>query len=59
MIKNIYNKLNNKYQHEYYCDWCFNEISEYGDILRNEKAIKLNIIDLCSQCNYLMKQGGK
>ena len=50
MIKNIYDKVNNKYQHEYYCDCCFNEISEYGEILRNERAIKLNIFDLCKRC---------
>ena len=37
MIKNIYDKVNNRYRHEYYCDCCFNEISEYGEILRNEK----------------------
>lgn len=55
MIKNIYDKVNNKYNHEYFCDCCFNEISEYGEILRNEKAIKLNIFDLCSKCYYLMK----
>lgn len=54
MIKSIYDKVNNRYQHEYYCDCCLNEISEYGEILRNEKAIKLNIFDLCSRCYYLM-----
>lgn len=56
MIKNIYDKVNNKYRHEYYCDLCFTEISEYGEILRNEKAIKLNKFDLCSICFYLVKK---
>ena len=55
MIKNIYNKKNNRYYHEYYCDCCFKEISEYEEIFRNEKAIKLNRFDLCVKCNYLMK----
>lgn len=59
MIKNIYDKVNNKYNHEYYCDLCFTEISEYGEILRNEKAIKLDIFDLCSKCNYLINKGEK
>ena len=54
MIKNIYDKVNNRYKHKYYCDLCFDEISEYGEILRNEKAIKLDIFDLCSKCYYLM-----
>ena len=61
MIKIIYDKVNNIYHHEYYCDLCrdlcFIEISEYGEILRNEKAIKLNIFNLCSKCNYLMNGG--
>ena len=49
MIKNIYDKVNNRYHHEYYCDYCFKEI-EYGEILRNEEAIKRNKFDLCSDC---------
>ena len=49
MIKNIYDKKNKYYQHEYYCDYCFKEI-EYGEILRNEEAIKRNKFDLCSDC---------
>lgn len=49
MIKNIYDKVNNYYKHEYYCDCCFEEIGS-GEILRNEKAIKKNIFDLCSKC---------
>lgn len=56
MIKNIYDKVNNKYHHKYYCDLCFKEISEYGEILRNETAIKLDIFDLCITCNYLIKK---
>ena len=55
MIKNIYDAKNNSYKHKYYCDNCFYEISEYGEILRNERAIKLDIFDLCSKCYYLMK----
>ena len=57
MIKIIYDKFNNRYHHVYYCDCCFNEIIEYGEILRNERAIKLNIFDLCSKCSYLMNGG--
>ena len=49
MIKNIYDKKNNYYQHEYFCDYCFKEIG-YGEILRNEEAIKRNKFDLCSAC---------
>ena len=41
MIKNIYDKVNNYYKHEYFCDCCFVEI-EYGEILRSEEAIKEN-----------------
>ena len=55
MIKNIYDKFNNTYKHKYYCDCCFDEISEYGEILRNKKAIKFDIFDLCSKCYHLMK----
>lgn len=55
MIKNIYDQVNNRYKHKYYCDSCFNEISEYGEILRNNNAIQLDIFDLCSKCHYLMK----
>ena len=54
MIKNIYDKVNNKYSHEYYCDICFKEISQYGEILRNEKAIKINKFDICITCNWLI-----
>ena len=49
MIKNIYDKVNNYYKHEYFCDCCFVEI-EYGEILRSEEAIKENKFDLCSTC---------
>ena len=57
MIKNIYDKINHTYKHKYYCDLCFDEISEYGEILRNENAIKLDIFDLCSKCYHLMNGG--
>ena len=59
MIKSIYDEKNRFYKHEYYCDICFTEISEYGEILRNEKAIKLNKFDLCSTCFYLLKKEGE
>ena len=51
MIKNIYDKENKQYHHEYYCDYCFKEI-EYGEILRNKEAIKRNKFDLCITCKY-------
>ena len=57
MVKNIYDKINRTYKHKYYCDLCFTQISEYGEILRNEKAIILDIFDLCSKCYYLMNGG--
>ena len=44
MSKNIYDKKN-----KYYCDGCFKTI-EYGEILRNEKAIKFDKFNLCSDC---------
>ena len=49
MIKNIYDKTNKYYKHKYYCDCCFKNI-EYGEILRNERAIKFDKFDLCSHC---------
>ena len=49
MIKNIYDKENKQYRHEYFCDYCFKEIGS-GEILRNEEAIKRNKFDLCSDC---------
>lgn len=49
MIKNIYDKVNNYYKHEYYCDSCFIQII-FGEILRHEEAIKRNLFDLCSNC---------
>ena len=49
MIKNIYDKNNKYYKHEYYCDNCFAEIGA-GEILRNEEASKRNKFDLCSDC---------
>ena len=47
MIKNIYDKDRKHYKHKYYCDMCFDEISEFGEICRNHRAIKF---DLCSTC---------
>ena len=49
MIKNIYDKDNKWYQHEYFCDSCFDEI-ENGEILRSEEGIKENQFDLCGTC---------
>ena len=51
MIKNIYDKVNNTYKHKYYCDCCKQEISQYGEILRNKKAITQDIFDICSMCD--------
>lgn len=50
MIKNIYDKVNKDYKHEYFCDNCFSKI-EYSEILRNDFAMKVNLFDLCSECN--------
>lgn len=49
MIKNIYDRKNKYYNHEYYCDHCFCELV-YGEILRHEFAIENNKFDLCSGC---------
>ena len=49
MIKNIYDKLNKYYKHEYFCDDCFKEIG-LGEIFKNEEAINRNKVDLCSDC---------
>ena len=58
MIKNIYDKTNKYYKHEYYCDNCFEQI-KYGEIFRNERAIKFNKFDLCSECHYLIYNEGE
>ena len=55
MIKNIYDKNRKHYKHKYYCDLCFDEISEFGEICRSNRAIKLDIFDLCNKCEYMMK----
>ena len=49
MIKNIYDKVNNYYKHEYYCDNCFIYIGS-GEIFRSELAIDENKFDLCCDC---------
>ena len=49
MIKNIYDKKNNRYHHEYYCDCCFDKIKN-GKIFRSEFAIDENKFDLCRVC---------
>lgn len=51
MIKNIYDKRNKHYIHEYYCDKCFSEI-RYGEIKRHDKAIEEKKFDLCSDCAF-------
>ena len=49
MIKNIYDKDNKQYRHEYYCDKCFAEIT-YARVYRNEGLMKSSKIDLCYEC---------
>ena len=49
MIKNIYDKKNKFYKHEYFCDCCVVQI-KYGEILRSEAAIKQDKFDLCCDC---------
>ena len=49
MIKNIYDKYNKHYRHEYFCDNCFAEIT-YGRVYRNEGLMKHSKIDLCYKC---------
>ena len=49
MIKNIYDKDNKQYRHEYFCDNCFTEIT-YGRVHRNEGLMKHRKIDLCYKC---------
>ena len=57
MIKNIYDKKIKFYKHKYYCDCCF-KIIEYGEIYRNEKAIKFDKFDLCCNCKNSWNEGG-
>ena len=49
MIKNIYDKSNKQYRHEYFCDKCFAEIT-YVRVYRNEGLMKSRNIDLCYKC---------
>ena len=49
MIKNIYDKYNKQYRHEYFCDNCFAEIT-YVRVYRNEGLMKSSKIDLCYKC---------
>ena len=49
MIKNIYDKYNKHYRHEYFCDNCFAEIT-YVRVYRNEGLMKSSKIDLCYKC---------
>lgn len=57
MIKNIYDKEDNYYKHEYFCDDCFCEIT-YGYIFRSEKAIEKNKFDLCNFCKEKWDNNG-
>ena len=47
MIKNIYDKDNKHYRHEYFCDNCFAELIR---VYRNEGLMKSSKIDLCYKC---------
>lgn len=49
MIKNIYDKKNNCYKHEYYCDCCVIKIKN-RKIFRSDFAINENKFDLCCDC---------
>ena len=49
MIKNIYDKVNNRYKHKYYCDCCFEKLKN-GKIFRSEFGIDENKFDLCCDC---------
>lgn len=49
MIKNIYDKYNKQYRHEYFCDNCFAEIT-YGKVYQSKGVMKFNKFDLCYEC---------
>ena len=57
MIKNIYDKYNKQYRHEYFCDNCFTEIT-YVRVYRNKKAIKFDKFDLCCNCKNSWDEEG-
>ena len=48
MIKNIYDKINHTYKHEYYCDWCFTQI-KHGEIFKSKFGL-IYVRDLCAKC---------
>ena len=52
MIKNIYDKKNKFYKHEYYCDWCYKKI-KYGEIFRIETWIFTK--DFCPECEKKLR----
>lgn len=58
MIKNIYDKKNKFYKHEYYCDCCVIKIKN-GKIFRSEFAIDENKFDLCHDCKKHWDEKGK
>lgn len=49
MIKNIYDKDNKQYRHNYYCDNCF-RVLDFGKIYRQDFAIQVEKFDLCYKC---------
>ena len=49
MIKNVYDKVNKEYRHDYYCDNCFICIDN-AKIYRHEFAIDIEKFDLCYKC---------
>lgn len=50
MIKNIYDRTNKTYKHEYYCDNCFVCCIDNTKIYRHELAIDIEKFDLCYKC---------
>lgn len=57
MIKNVYDKVNKQYRHNYYCDNCFG-ILDFCKIYRQEFAIQCEKFDLCYTC-YREFEGDK
>lgn len=48
MVKTFYDEKNKCYKHEYYCDWCFEQI-KYGEIFRSKFGL-IYVKDLCTDC---------
>ena len=49
MIKNVYDKVNKQYRHNYYCDNCY-RVLDNSKIYRSEFAIQVEKFDLCYKC---------